>query len=364
MRHMAREKPKHRPLLTAVLFLSALGLFALGFSQLVGLVRCEVFARQVESIDEHPSSAELTASWSFAFGDRACRLEAPIRWSDVERSRDIDTRAVFESRARLREDYVARLVLAQSRSDFVDGLAEQMRAVKNERRLDDDRYLELMTRAVQSIPFGSREARMRLPVEVVASGYGVCSEKSLLLAALMLHEDYDTAFWVLESQNHVAPAVAVDGADFRNSGYAFIETTRLAYIGEVSNRDRAAGPVARPPRLIRLGGTKRYGAADQVAYILSELERAEMREGLLRPALAHVAFMPEKWRPTYEAALRERQSARRLVRYLRGQSDDPMAAYAYLTGSATSSTGSEESPSVLESAARWGRSETGRRILP
>jgi hypothetical protein len=332
VRRGRQKGPQHRPLVAAVVFACALGVFALGTNQLVGLARCEVFARRVEALDSKLTQSNASvASWSFAFGDQACTVEVPIYQSELDAANKIDTRAVYKSGGKLREDYIVRLAKAQSSSGFIERLASRLREIKRERGLSDDGYLELMVRAVQSIPFGSQEARMRLPVEVVSSGYGVCSEKSFLLAALMLHEGYDTSFWVLETQNHVAPGVAVEGPDFRDSGYAFIETTRLAFIGEVSDADRAAGPIARPPRLIRLGGQKRYTMGEKVAYVLEELERAERMDETLTRYISLIDSMPLGSRPMLDVARAEQQVVRQRIAFLRGQTDEPAAAYAFLT---------------------------------
>ena len=318
----------------AAVFACGLAVFAIGAGQLLGLARCEIFTRQVEAIDRGATSANATvAAWSFAFGDRACTISVPVLDSELQRARSIDTGPIFISEGKLREDYILRLVEAQSRSAFIDRMSTELRAVRSARGLDDDRYLELLVRAVQSIPFGSDDGRMRLPAEVVASGFGLCSEKSFLLAALMLHEGYDTAFWWLETQNHVAPGVAIDGPDFRDSGYAFIETTRVAYIGEVSATNRAAGPIAKPPRLIRLGGTKPYGAGEKVAYILGVLERAEAINKKLARYMSNLAAAPHGSGHLLAAAQAERQSAWQRISYLRGQSDEPAAAYAFLVKS-------------------------------
>jgi hypothetical protein len=337
----------------AAVFACGLAVFAIGAGQLLGLARCEIFTRQVEAIDRGATSANATvAAWSFAFGDRACTISVPVLDSELQRVRSIDTGPIFISEGKLREDYILRLVEAQSRSAFIDRMSTELRAVRSARGLDDDRYLELLVRAVQSIPFGSDDGRMRLPAEVVASGFGLCSEKSFLLAALMVHEGYDTAFWVLESQNHVAPGVAVDSPlDFRGSGYAFIETTRIAYIGEISKENRAAGPLARPPQLVRLGGAKRYQTGEQVAYVLGELERAERATRDPQPYPRLLTSLPLASGDVYRAIQRERELAIRRVTYLRGQSDEPEAAYAYLMRAAYSaeSIRAEDAPGVLES---------------
>ena len=223
---------------------------------------------------------------------------------------------------------------AQSRSAFIGALSGQLRLVRDERDLDDDEYLELLARAVQSLRYGTVERRVRLPVEVVSSGFGVCSEKALLLAALMVHEGYQTGLWVFESQNHVALGVGSDAAQFRNSGYAFIETNRNAYVGEYDKTYLASGPVLRPPQFIALGGHRRYRSGAEVQFILNQLSAAKRRTDVYGShARANVMGLGNE-AVSDTAVMTEAQSARNLVSYIRGQTDQRGAAFERLLRSA------------------------------
>lgn len=302
--------------------------------QAVGWLRWELFALRIDlasarSDATSPAGRASDASWSFAFRDRAVRLAVPVSAEDLDAARAVDTSAMFRARGALRAHYVSRAVVALSRSAFIDSLAAELRAVRRERGLDDDEYLELIARSAQSLRYGTVGARVRLPVEVVASGFGVCSEKSLLLAALMLHEGYETGMWIFDSQNHVAVAVASDGARFRGR-YAFIEPNRVAYIGEYDIVYRAGGPVFRAPQFVALGGRKTYGSGKQVEYILGQLESAKKRARLAGPYVQVRVGSPASVVQRRAEVVGESDSARALVSYIRGQADDRKSVFARL----------------------------------
>ena len=146
-------------------------------------------------------------------------------------------------------------------------LAARLRTLRAQLDLSDDDYVDLMTRAVQAIPYGTLHRSTFMPAVTVAGNSGVCADKSVLLASLLAHEGYDAGVWVFPSQAHAAVALRGNGPGLRKSGYSLVETTKLAYVGEVDYSLRAAGPVCEVPQLIRFGGgTKRYIArpADRV----------------------------------------------------------------------------------------------------
>jgi hypothetical protein len=180
--------------------------------------------------------------------------------SEIRAAQALNTAWVFESARPVRQRYVRSLVSAQASTRLVDELADEARVIAARVGLGDDAYAELLARTVQDIPYGRIGAEIDLPAEVVAGGAGVCTEKSVLLAALLLHEGYDTAVLVFDSHEHVAVGVRSNALRFRTLPYAFVETTRPASIGESSPDLRAWGPVYRPPQTIPVGGTKRYGS--------------------------------------------------------------------------------------------------------
>lgn len=327
---------RRRPVLAAASVLVAMGLLAFCAVQAVGWARWQVFALRIDAAsrvqDALPTQTKF-ASWSFAFRNRAVTLRVPVDLAELARARQVDTGQVFLARGSLRSRYVACIVRAQSKSGFIDGLAQELRRVRSERGLDDDEYLELMVRAMQSLPYGIQGWRVRLPVDVVSSGFGDCADKALALGALMVHEGYKTGVWVLDSQNHAALGVASDAATFRDSGYAYIETTCVSYIGQVADKYRAAGPVARPPQFIAIGGTRRYRAGYQVEYILRELAAAQESSALLEPYVRLLGTSPESWRVRYRDLALRREAAIRLATYIRGQSDEREAVFERLVAS-------------------------------
>ncbi|MRR12917.1 hypothetical protein EG835_10740 [bacterium] len=195
--------------------------------------------------------------------------------AELRAAERLDTERIFGAGGALRRRYVQAVVTAQAESPFMDRLVSETRRIRDERDLDSDEYLELLVTAVQSIPYGDTDVDTLLGPQVCASGSGICTDKSLLLASLLVREGYDSVLWVFSTQKHVAVGVRSASADFRDTGYAFIETTALRFIGQASQEYLAPGPVAESPVQISLGGTRAYAAGDEVEVILAEVKRLE-----------------------------------------------------------------------------------------
>jgi predicted CXXCH cytochrome family protein len=149
--------------------------------------------------------------------------------------------------------------------------------------LDSDEYVELLSRAVQSVPYGTPDWQIRLPATLIEDGRGVCTDKSVLLAALLLHEGYDTGIWIFDTQHHAAVAVRGAGLGFGGTRYSFIETTREAYVNEYDDELLARGTYIAPPRLVRLGGSAIYTADDEASFVADELRRSRLSSVVLAP---------------------------------------------------------------------------------
>jgi hypothetical protein len=68
---------------------------------------------------------------------------------------------------------------------------------------------------------------MLYPYEILYQKGGVCAGKSGLLAYLLKEIGYDTSFLVFRDANHMAVGIKTDSAyAYKNTGYAFIETTK------------------------------------------------------------------------------------------------------------------------------------------
>jgi len=220
------------------------------------------------------SGRTVETGWTFRFVQSQCAVSVVVDEAELAAAQSLDTRAVFGSKGWLREACVTDLIRAQARSGVIEGLAREFRRIRDVRGLSDDEYLELLTSAVQQIPYKRASAGLQLPAEILTSGVGICTDKSVLLASLLAHEGYDTAVLIFRAPSHVALGVASDGALFQETRYAFLETTAPRFIGQTAPEYRAAGPVARAPQIIPLGGWRSYNSGEEVDAILQELARA------------------------------------------------------------------------------------------
>lgn len=75
------------------------------------------------------------------------------------------------------------------------------------------------------------------PYETLHDQTGVCADKSILLARLLVELGYDCVFFAFDAANHIAVGVRVPrGMDDYNSGYAYIETTSCGPIGRIPTK--------------------------------------------------------------------------------------------------------------------------------
>ena len=85
---------------------------------------------------------------------------------------------------------------------------------------------------VQHIPYdyarmAARSSHLRHPYKVLYDNTGVCSEKSVLLAALLKELGYGVALLSFDSESHMAVGVSCPSQyAYRGTGYAFIESTQ------------------------------------------------------------------------------------------------------------------------------------------
>lgn len=314
---------RRRPLVMGALAVACLTALLFAVERSVELTRYRLFLAQSRA--EAPgTSPRIVRSWAVPFRGRTLALTVTVPAAEVERAGRLDTTWVFGSRGAVRALYVRDVVREEARRPAVDALAAETRRLRNTLGLDADGYLELMVHAVQAVPYGEVGGGVLLPAEVIADGEGVCTDKSVLLGALLLHEGYDTVIWTIDGHDHVAVGVASDGADFRGSGYAFVETTRIAFVGEHDRAFLGRSVTSPAPQMIRIGGTKRYTSGRKAAFIIARLRSARDRAGAVptpRPAASAIA-------PEAQAVERARAAAD--IAWIRAHADDRPLVYQEL----------------------------------
>jgi len=323
-----------RPLRTAALLLVAVALAMVAVGLAASAVRLAVFtvgARDFPAAVSRDMTDEAIVH--FPFRGRTRFVRVAIDPAEVSAAEKLDTSRVFSSIGPVRETYIRTLVDAASRSGTVDRIASDLRSIRADLALDDDAYLELIARFVQEIPYGTVDNEVRLPVEVVADGSGACDDKSVLLASLLVHEGYNTAIWTFDSQAHAAVGVRCLGPGMLGSGYAFIETTVPAYVGQVGGTLGSFARWRRSPDLVEVGGTRLYTADLESAFVASALERARWSARELRPYVTRARKAPSRWRDAYVAAAKRQASAQELASLLVFARDDRARLFALLTQS-------------------------------
>ncbi|MHB1340979.1 MAG: hypothetical protein ACYC77_07635 [Coriobacteriia bacterium] len=327
----SRRSRRRRRFRVGVALVCAAVLATIGASQLTGWLQWRAFERRVAEMTSAPASGPAReVPLVFAYGGRTHLVSVPVYADDVERGRGLDTSDVFDARGALRARYLRTLVDAASRSRLVRALADEFRVIRLERGLGGDEYLEMIARAVQEIPHGAARADFMMPAEMLAARAGVCSEKSLLLAALLKHEGYDASIIVFDGRKHVAVGVACEGPGYLGTGYTFVETTRGMYVGQVSPEFRSIGPVTDMPQVVSTSDGKRYTSTGEVAAILRTLEVAQRRQAA-HAAYAHYARTAGLHRDRYAQRAREFVAAEGVASFIVENSGDRPGVYRALT---------------------------------
>ena len=323
---------RRRPVVAAAAaLLGALAVWGIT-GQLYSLAQYGVFSARLAGMERVRSQPEAH-SWVFQFRGKVYRVIAHTDPAKVAAARRIDTAWVFGSSGRIREMFVKRLIASQASDPMIDDLAEQLSALRTALRLDDSGYVDLMTRAVQDIAYNTIDSRLTLPAETLAEGRAVCSGKTVLLGALMMHEGYDTVVWVFDAQHHAALGVAANGSGFGGGRYAFVETTRRAYVGQVDSALAIPLLGTAAPQAIALGGTKRYDAGRETATVLAQLDTARSRTVALS-AYEGYAQLSATWKSALTDELGQYRHWRRVADLIDSHSDDPAGAYATLQDAA------------------------------
>jgi hypothetical protein len=228
------------------------------------------------------AAAQLPAELRFSFQKETVVISLPVNGSVYYGARQADKEITIYGNVS-EQEWVAKsyrtMMDDPAQEDFYTGLITGLRSVRSRLQLDDDEYLELITVFVQSIPYETiGENPPKFPVETVAEMSGDCDDKSLLLAGLLSREDYRVALLSFRRESHMAVGIVCPGSDYRNTGYAYIETTNVTYVGVPPGRLSEGVIIGSDPIVIPVGnGTRVYGACSQTGYILDMYTSTESR---------------------------------------------------------------------------------------
>lgn len=178
------------------------------------------------------------------------------------------------------EKYYPAFIFEEHQDAFFSALLGQLRGIRDAEGLDTDRYVELMTGFVQSIEYrvDPGDLSPKFPVETFAESTGDCDDKALLLGGLLAREGYDVAILLFAPEEHVALGIKANGLDYRDTGYAYVETTLRGFVGVPPDSIGEGQLLESEPQVFALeGGSASFGAADQVAAIAAATDDLEAR---------------------------------------------------------------------------------------
>ncbi|MBP2133656.1 hypothetical protein J2128_001610 [Methanomicrobium sp. W14] len=125
--------------------------------------------------------------------------------------------------------YYLSLIADPVNTETYESVVSELGKVRDEKEMDSDEYAEFIVKFVQSLPYSSTGSAPKYPVETISDASGDCDDKSMLLAAILTIEGYDTEMMYYENQSHVAAGI---GTGSENK-FAYIETTKTLPVGTV-----------------------------------------------------------------------------------------------------------------------------------
>jgi hypothetical protein len=161
--------------------------------------------------------------------------------------------------------------------EFFRELSGAFRNIRAKESLDDDEYLELLAVAVQSLAYETdgTVTPPKFPIETYVDGKGDCDDKSLLLAGLMAREGYTVALFYFKPENHMAVGVTGYRCDYRDTGYGYVASTNLSFVGIPTGQLAGGVNLTSVPLVIPFAnGTRLYGRCQETLAIQTALNRA------------------------------------------------------------------------------------------
>jgi len=235
------------------------------------------------SITPVEGAAEQTVTHTFSFEGKPRAITVIVDGPLLAGARSAEKSVIRFGRARENdwiEDYYPAFVFDRHLDPFFAALIAQLRTIRDADGLDADRYVELMTTFVQSIEYqvDPGDLSPKFPVETFADQNGDCDDKALLLGGLLAREGYDVAVLLFAPEEHVALGIRANGLGYRDTGYAYIETTIQGYVGVPPDSIGDGRLLESTPQILPLeGGDAAYAAADTVAAITQAADDLETR---------------------------------------------------------------------------------------
>ena len=254
-------------------------------------------------VPQSGQAAPVTATHTFLFENSTITVTVPVDAGVYEGARSTDKSVsiygnVSES-TWVADSYLA-MVNDSAQDPMYESLLTQFRKIRDDQKLTSDEYLELMAAYVQSLTYETTpDNTAKYPVETVVDGAGDCDDKSLLLAGLLSREGYRVALLSFSPESHMALGVESTASPYKDTGYAYLETTNLSYVG-VPPEELAGGVVlTSEPLIIPVGnGMTLYTSGAETAALsdmsISAEQKAKGMESKISPLSSDLAAQRDR----------------------------------------------------------------------
>jgi len=251
-----------------------------------------VIAPHIDPVND--GSPLLVSSQTFPFEQGTVTITVPVNSSVYRGARLADKSVIIygniSENVWLTDSYRS-MMNDPAQAPLYDALTGAFRKVRAAKNLTSDEYLELMAVYVQSLRYETvPENPAKFPVETVMERAGDCDDKSLLLAGLLSHEGYRVALLSFGPEAHMAVGVGAGTYLYKNTGYAFIETTNFSYVGVPTEVLESGLALQSDPVVIPIGnGTLLYGSGDETRYISDAENVTGARADAMEPQIRATA---------------------------------------------------------------------------
>jgi hypothetical protein len=227
-------------------------------------------------------SSPIVATHTFPFEDASVTLTLPVDaalyYGAKSTDKSVAIRGNVSESVWVSDSYRA-MINDMAQTEFYNDVTGEFSRMQLEQHLTDDEYIELLMAYVQSLKYVNKpDNPAKFPVETAVDQSGDCDDKSLLLAGLLSHEGYKVALFVFDPESHMAVGIGSTDAFYKNTGYAYIETTNFSFAG-IPPKSLQGGTVLRSePLVIPIGtGTKIYTGGKETVYINDAVTLADQR---------------------------------------------------------------------------------------
>ena len=278
---------------TTVLFIIILALSAVLISAVV-FPRQEVIVPHITPDLTHLQSKPVIVASEFMYKNARLTLSLPVNVSVYEGAKQAEKATTIYGNISkeiwLAQGYRA-MVNDPAQDSLYTAFLNESNKIRLRYELSDDEYLELINAYVQSLRYETREQNpAKFPIETLVDRAGDCDDKSMLLAGLLSREGYPVALLLFGPESHMAVGVGSDDFLYKNTGYAFIETTNYSFVGIPADKLGENLTLYSDPFIIPVSnGTKFYRSGNETRYIHNMYVLTDQKVKELEPQVKSMA---------------------------------------------------------------------------